>query len=109
MRLHTALGFDHQHPRRPLWVSHVLGAHRRVENIPDLQQNGLLDTVLAVAHLHLSIEHHKHFLAIVDVPFVWLVRPVQAGGDAIHVGNLQRRPGTFAGKRFAADDLHGWE
>jgi hypothetical protein len=54
----------------------------------------------------LSIQHHKHFFAVIDVPAVRLVGPVQARGDAVHVGDVQRLPGPAAGEVLAADDLH---
>jgi hypothetical protein len=57
-------------------------------------------------HDHLAIEHHKHFLAVVDMPFVRLIRPVQARGDAVHVGDVQRAPSALGGEGLAANNLH---
>ncbi|MNG14824.1 hypothetical protein D3C84_986110 [compost metagenome] len=85
----------------------MLSAHRCVENVPGLQQGLLFDTLFPVAHPHLPIEHHEDFLAVIDVPFVGLVGPVQARGDAVHVGDIQRRPGAVPGEGFAANDFQG--
>ncbi|MNI48043.1 hypothetical protein D3C73_1025880 [compost metagenome] len=80
---------------------------RGVKYVAYLQYNGFLHTLLSVSHLYLAIEHDEYFLAVVHVPFVGLVGPVQACGDAIHVGDIQCAPGTLGGEAFTADDVHG--
>jgi MFS family permease len=92
--------------RRALGMCHVLGADAGVEDVADGQLRHLLEAIVAIVHLHPAIQHHKHFFAVIDVPAVRLVGPVQARGDAVHVGDVQRLPGPAAGEVLAADDLH---
>lgn len=50
------------------------------------RRNDLLDrklfTLLTVMHIDFTIEDDKHFFAIIDMPFVGLVGPMQAGRNA---------------------------
>lgn len=48
--------------------------------------------------------HGKHFFAIVNVPLIRMIRPMQAHGSAVHIGNIQRTPCTISGK-FGTTDL----
>ena len=84
----------------------VLSADARIEDVADIQLHLFFFALLAIMHQHLAIEHHKHFLAVVDVPFLRLICPVQARGDAVHAGDVQRAPGSLGGERLAADNLH---
>src|SRR5690348_8195487 len=102
----AAFLLDHEDARFADRTSHVLGAHRSIEDVAGLQHDRLFAAVLAVAHLHLPVEDGEDFLPVVDVPIVGLVGPVQARGDAVHVGDVQRAPGPGRGKCLAADDLH---
>lgn len=61
----------------------------------------------AVAHLHLAVEHGEDLLAVVDVPAVRLVGPVQPRRDAVHLRDVQRTPGAIGTEGLAANDLHG--
>ena len=56
------------------------------------QPNDAFFAVFSVVHIDFAVHHGKHFLAVVDVPFVGLVRPVQAHGGAVHIGDVRVRP-----------------
>ena len=84
----------------------MLGAHSGKGNIARLQSRHLHDPILPVMHIHSAIQHNKHLFAIVDMPLIGLISPVQARGDAIHVGDVDRTPGAIGFEGFAVDDFH---
>jgi len=71
----------------PTRVCHVLAPCVGVKiSRPELR-NALLPR-LAVVHMDLAGEHGEDFLAIVDMPAVRLVGPVQSHGGAVHIGDV---------------------
>ena len=76
-----------------------------VEDVAAFQPNDVFFAVFSVVHINFAVHHGKHFLAVVDVPFVGLVRPVQAHGDAVHIGDVECAPCTGSGKFGGADGL----
>src|SRR5690606_29426101 len=60
---------------------------------------------IAVAHFHAPVEDDEYLLAVVHVPPVGPVGPVQAGGDAVHAGDVDGAPRTVGLESVAADDL----
>src|ERR1043166_701992 len=64
--------------------------------------HGLLD-----AHLDTPVEHRENFLVNIDVPMIRRVGPVQARGDAAHIGDVEGAPRTGRAELLAPDDLHG--
>lgn len=84
----------------------MLAADSGKEHISCFQAYGFLLSGFAVMHVDNAVENSKDFLAIVDMPFVGLIRPVQTGSDSAHVGNVERSPGSAGGKVLAADDVY---
>ena len=68
----------------------VFRADSCVEDVAAGQPNDAFFAVFSVVHINFAVHHGKHFLAVVDVPFVGLVRPVQAYGGAVHIGDVER-------------------
>jgi len=73
----------------------VLGAYHSVENVAGLQDGAVLNASVSVPHLDSTIKYGKDLLTVVDVPFVWLICPMKAYGDAVHVGNVYGSPGAI--------------
>ena len=69
-------------------MSHMFGANGCIENIACIQNCGFFLSIDSIFHLNSTIQHSKNLFTVIDVPFVWLVSPVQACGDAAHVGNI---------------------
>lgn len=84
----------------------VLSANTCEENVARLHLLAVLDTVISVAHFDYAIQDNEHLLAIVDVPPIGLVRPVQAGRDAVHRCNRQGVPRVGAAEIRWPDELH---
>ncbi len=87
-------------------MRNVFGPDRCIEDIACLQHRRALLARFAVTHFNPAVENGEHFLAVVDVPFVGLIRPVQPRSDATHVGDIECAPWTLSRKCPAADNLH---
>src|SRR5262249_9812295 len=59
------------------------------------------------AHLDPPVERRENFLAIIDVPMIRRVGPVQARGDAAHIGDVEGAPRAGRAELLAPDDLDG--
>src|SRR5690606_6870016 len=64
------------------------------------------DARFPVTHFHPSIEDGEDLLTIVDVPFVGRICPVEAGGDASHVGDVCSAPRTICLEGAASEYFH---
>ena len=104
--LDAACLLDHQNAGCANGVGNMLGANSGKGNIARLQPRHLHSSVLPVMHINSAIQHDKHLFAIVNVPLIGLISPVQASGDAIHVGDVDRTPGAIGFEGFAVDDFH---
>src|SRR5471032_753627 len=78
------------------------------EDVARLQPHRLFDAVAAVVHVHLAVHHGEDFLAVVDVPAVGLVGPVQAHSGVLHGGDQVGAPGAPGAVVLAAHDPHAW-
>lgn len=104
--LNAACLLDDQNARGADGVGDMLSAHSGKGNIAWLQPDHLHGFVLPVMHINRAIQHDKYLFAIVDVPLIGLISPVQASGDAIHIGDVDRPPGAISFEGFAVDDFH---
>ena len=105
--LHAPSFLDNENSCLAARVRHVLAADTGEEDVTGLQHCDLLFAGFAVMHVDRAVEHHEHLLAIVHMPAIRLVGPMQARGNAAHVGNVERAPGMLSSKRLGADDVHG--
>ena len=76
-----------------------------VEDVAAFQPNDVFFAVFSIAHIDFAVHHGKHFLAVVDVPFVGLVRLVQVHGSAVHIGDIECAPCAGSGEVGRADGL----
>ena len=83
---HATFSLDNKYPRFTSWMCDMLTTYLRKEHVAWLQCNLLFSAVLPVMHINDSIENSKYFLTVIHVPFVWLVCPMHACGDAVHIG-----------------------
>ena len=83
----------------------VFRADSRVEDVAACQPNDAFFAVFSVVHIDFAVHHGKHFLAVVDVPFVGLVRSVQTHGGAVHIGDVECAPCVGSSKFGGADGL----
>ena len=69
------------------------GSHAGKENIIHIQHHFLYFSLLAVIHFYCAVQHHKHLFAVVDVPAVRFISPMQsdAGGVLIEINPGQVR------------------
>ena len=78
----ASFGLNDQDAGCALRVSHMLATYSGEEHIANTQRDDVLFAIHTVVHVHLAIEHGEDFLAIVDMPLVRLVGPMDAGGKA---------------------------
>ena len=84
----------------------MLTAHTGKENITGLKFDHFFKAGFAVVHVHCAIEYGEHLFAIINVPFVGLVGPVQSGRGSLHIGNIQRGPRAVTSEITAANYFH---
>ena len=101
----AAFFLDHQNPRFAARMGDVFRADSCVEDVAAFQPNDVFFAVFSVVHIDFAVHYGKHFLAVVDVPFVGLVRPVQAHGGTVHIGDVECAPCAGSGKFGGADGL----
>ena len=61
----------------------------------------------ALMHGERAVQQHQHFRAVIDVPEVRPVRPMQPNGRAFDLGDRQGIPGCGGGKVTRCYKLHG--
>lgn len=105
--LDTSFALDNENPCLSNWMSDVLRSDRCMENIAGLEHRSELLSILFVAHFDTAIEHCKYFFAFVDMPLIWLVRPMETCSNTVHIGNIKRAPCAGCGEIFAANNFHG--
>ena len=65
----------------------MLSTYISKKNIACIKHFNLFDTVALEMHIHNAIHYRKNFLAIVDVPLIGLIRPMQFDCRAIQAGD----------------------
>jgi len=68
-----------------------------------------LDSLLAlveVVHVDRTPEDHEHLAAVVDMPVVRLIGPMQPDGHTINLGQVQRTPGIVGHEAHGIDETH---
>ena len=104
--LPASLFFDYENSCLATWPGKVLGAGVGEEDITHFKHHRLLDAAFAIQHFNDSVQDGEHFLAIIDVPCVGLIRPVQTDGGAVDVRDINRPPRLRCHKLPAPDGLH---
>jgi hypothetical protein len=102
----AAGAFDDEDARGAAGVGGMGVALVGVEDVAGLQARHPFFAVGAVVHVDRAVHHRKHFRAVVDVPGVGLVGPVQAHGGVRHRGDQVGAPGTLRRVVAAAHDSH---
>ena len=94
--LDTALALDDKDPRLSDGVGNRLCPDSSIEDVPRFKEGAVLYTSTSIAHLDAAIEDRKDLLSIIDMPLVWLIRPMKARGDPAHIGNTVAPHGRSA-------------
>jgi hypothetical protein len=66
--------------------------------------DGLLP-ILSMVHLHRTVEYNEDFRAIVDMPNVWFIRPMEPDRGVVDRGDFLRAPGVLRSEG-GVDELH---
>ena len=75
-------------------MGNVLRSDSCVEYVTGLECCRKLFTVHSVPHFDAAIENCEDFLAVVDMPLVGLICPMESGSDTVHIGNVQSSPSS---------------
>jgi hypothetical protein len=67
----------------------------------------ILAAIAPIVHGDQAVQQHEHFLAVIHVPDIGLVGPVQADGRAFDLGKRQRIPGLAGDEVAGGYELHG--
>ena len=62
------------------------------EYVADFQPHDFLNSIQPVVHIDNAVQHCEHFFAIIDMPLVRLVRPMQPRRRSLHVRYVCRTP-----------------
>ncbi len=66
----------------------MFSANGGIKNVSCFQHFGFLLSIKSIFHFNSPIQHSKNLLPVINVPFVWLVSPVQTCCYAVHVRNI---------------------
>jgi hypothetical protein len=102
----ATLAFDNQNPGFAARMRNMLTSRFREKDVANLQCHDLLDTRLAVMHIDRAVENCKYLLAIVHMPFVRLVGPVETSRGPAHVGDVVSTPSARSGEILAPNNSH---
>src|ERR1700693_2433181 len=61
---------------------------------------------VSVVHVNDATQYREDFLAVVDVPVIRLISPMQSHADPCHICDIQRAPGSIRPKVTSANNLH---
>jgi hypothetical protein len=84
----------------------VLVAGLGVEDIAGMERDGALAVRIAYVHTDHAVHHGKDFLAVVDVPFVRRIGPVQTARGAVHHADVERAPRALGSELAAFNHFH---
>ena len=77
-----------------------------VEPRREVADGAVLYTSTSISHLDAAIEDRKDLLSIIDMPLVWLIRPMKARGDPAHIGNFRGAPRSICFEGASAKYFH---
>src|ERR1019366_9738480 len=97
-RSDAALLFYYQNPRRSDRMGDMFVTRLGGHDVARAEMLHPLGDAFAIMHLHRAIEHDKDFAAVIDVPFVRLVGPMQAHAGTLDLGDIARVPGFGRGE-----------
>lgn len=104
----AAFALNDENARLAPRMGDVFAANSRVKDISGGQRDDPFFARLTIMHVYRSIEHSEHLFAVVHMPAVRLVCPVQTYADAVHRRDVERTPRAVWRELAAADDFHGW-
>lgn len=81
------------------WIRNMFFADFRHENVRCFQADDFLDARFSVFHVDFAGEHREHLRAVVHVPIVGLVGPMQADGRAVDLRQVAGAPRTLRPER----------
>lgn len=97
--LNRALALDHQDASFADGVRNMLVASLGNENVRGRQANDVLVAVEAIMHIDMAAQYDKRFGAIVFVPDVGLIGPVEPDGRTVDLDEVASTPGAIGSER----------
>ncbi|OWK29985.1 hypothetical protein SPMU_24070 [Sphingomonas mucosissima] len=76
-------------------MSYVFVTNIGNKYLPCAQKNVVLLPAFTIMHPDCTIEHDEDFRTVIDVPSIWLIRPMQANGCPFDFSNVPSAPCTF--------------
>src|SRR5690606_18837159 len=104
--LDTALSLNDKDPGFSDRVSNMLCPDSGIEHVARLKDGAALFAGIPISHLDAAIEDGKDLFPVIDVPLVWPICPMQARGDAAHIGNVGGAPGAIRLEGATAKYFH---
>ena len=104
--LDTSLRLHDENACLAYWVRDMFRTHRSIKNVTRFKNGRLLFSSFAEAHLDTTIKDSEDLLPVIDVPFVWLIRPMKTCGDATHIRDIECSLRAAGCEFFGSDDLH---
>jgi len=87
-------------------MRHVLASNLREKDVANLQRDHVFNPCVPVMHIYCAIQNGEYFFAIVNVPTVWLVCPVQSRRRTRHVCNVFGTPRMDLFELLATENFH---
>ena len=84
----------------------MFGSAIRKKDVAWFHAPHIFTIVIPVVHVRYPVQNHEDLVAVIYVPSVRLVRPVQARRDAVHIGNRERIPCLSGSKISGGQEFH---
>src|SRR5262245_37754460 len=104
--LDAALLLDHQDARGSRRMRDMLVARLDMADVAGLHRLAMLRAVAAVMHGDGALQQYEHLGAVIHVPDVRAIGPMQANGCAFDLGDRRRVPGLGGEKVTGSHELH---
>jgi hypothetical protein len=104
--LYAASAFDNEHARASDRMGNMLITILGMKDVAHIQPMDPLGAILPCMHVDCTVENHKYFRAVIDVPLVRLIGPMKSNGGVADALNIQGVPRSGAGKTLREDCAH---
>ena len=87
-------------------MGYMFCSHVCIKNVTCIKRGHFLKAIDPEVHVYNTIHNGKNFLSIIDVPLIWLIRPMQLYRGTAQIGDSQTAPCQIRSEFFAPNRLH---
>ena len=87
-------------------MRNVLAADASKKHIAYGQHGDLFEAGLPVVHIHCAVQNSKNLFAVIHMPYIGFIGPMQAYRRAVHIGDFDRAPCLRRSEFLTSDQFH---